>query len=174
MKPHPCGFAGDPRCRCAPERVRAYRARLSGPLLDRIDVHVTLPPVSISAITSGHVGESSETVRRRVVAARKIQSDRVRSGQTSALVNALLSSRDLDRVAALPREGNRMLTAAATRLGLSARAYSKVLKVARTLADLDSAEHITAAHVAEAVALRILDRGGEALLAPITTHQPSA
>lgn len=174
MNPCPCGLAGDPRCRCAPDRVRSYRARLSGPLLDRIDVHVTLPPVSISAITSGLVGESSEAVRSRVVAARAIQSQRLRSKETSAPVNALLTSRDLDRVAALPREGKRMLTAAATRLGLSARAYSKVLKVARTLADLENTEAITAGHVAEAVALRVLDRGVEAMLAPASNHQPSA
>jgi magnesium chelatase family protein len=161
MNPCPCGLAGDPRCRCSAERVRAYRARLSGPLLDRIDVHVTLPPVSIAAITSGRTGETSEAVRARVVAARAIQAERLRRGEVSASVNALLSSRDLDRVAAIPVEGKRLLASAATRLGLSARAYAKVLKVARTLADLEPVERITVAHVGEAIALRVLDRGPE-------------
>lgn len=159
MNPCPCGFAGDRRCTCGADRIRQYRTRLSGPLLDRIDVHVTLPPVSMDAITSGGPGESSAAVRARVTAARALQMARFVEREVSAPLNVLLSRRDLDRVAKLSPESSDILTRAATRLGLSARAYTKVLKVARTLADLEGARDIGSEHVMEAVSLRILDRG---------------
>ena len=175
MNPCPCGLAGDPRCRCAPDRVRAYRARLSGPLLDRIDVHIALPPVSLRAIASGEPGESSTVVRARVEAARAVQVQRLTRGLTAAPSNALLSARDLERVAKLPPRGEKLLASAAARLGLSARAYVKVLRIARTLADLEGSAEVGTSHVAEAVSFRVLDRdvSTERAAAPAPRGEPN-
>jgi magnesium chelatase family protein len=160
MNPCPCGFRGDgtERCACSVERVRAYRARLSGPLLDRIDVHVVLPPVNVGALQRGHVGEATKDVRARVECARAIQSDRAKRGEASAATNAALPPRDVDRVATLCEAGSRLLGSAVSRLSLSARAYGKVLRVSRTLADLEGCPAILPHHVAEAIGYRTLDR----------------
>jgi magnesium chelatase family protein len=154
MNPCPCGFYGDPsgRCECAIERVRAYRTRLSGPLLDRIDVHVRLPPVSVAALRSQARGEASAPVRERVFRARQRQLARQSS------LNAFLSARDIDRVARLLPPAERLITSAIERLGLSARAHAKVVRVARTIADLAGQDDIGTEHVAEAIAMRVLDR----------------
>ncbi len=158
--PCPCGYAGDPnrRCGCSEERVHAYRARLSGPLLDRIDLHVSLPPVDVASLSSRAVGESSESVRERVVRARQIQLDRHRRGDTGESLNARLGATDVDKIASPDAAGMRLITSAVERLGLSARAYGKVLRVARTLADLEGVTEVRAVHVAEAVQARIFDR----------------
>ncbi|HEX9296275.1 MAG TPA: YifB family Mg chelatase-like AAA ATPase [Polyangiaceae bacterium] len=158
--PCPCGYAGDgsSRCGCTEERVRAYRARLSGPLLDRIDLHVFLPPVDVASLSSGSKGESSAAVRERVLRARQLQVERWRRGDTRARVNAHLSSQDIERIAQPDAAGMRLIVAAVERLGLSARAYGKILRVARTIADLEGAVALRAAHVAEAVQARIFDR----------------
>jgi magnesium chelatase family protein len=163
MNPCPCGFHGDPsgRCECAPERVRAYRQRLSGPLLDRIDVHVRLPPVGIAALRAQQRGEASTLVRERVHRARVKQLERRRDLDLSASLNAFLSPRDAERIARLAPPAERLLNAAAERLGLSARAHAKVVRVSRTIADLSNKEDIGAEHVAEAVGLRVLDRKTE-------------
>jgi magnesium chelatase family protein len=160
LNPCPCGFAGDPRgrCTCTPDRVRAYRARLSGPLLDRIDLHVVLPPVEVTSLSGARPGESSDGVRERVVRARSIQSARRARGEVSARANGELGVRDLDRVARPDDAGARLLATAVERLGLSARAYGKVLRVARTVADLDGSDAVGAPHVAEAIQARLLDR----------------
>ncbi len=160
VNPCPCGHAGDAsgRCRCGADRVRAYRARLSGPLLDRIDLHVQLPPVDVGSLRAAGGGESSEAVRDRVVLARSIQSDRMRRGEVAVAVNGMLSLREIDRVAAPDEAGASLLSAAVDKLGLSARAYAKVLRVARTAADLDGSDAVHACHVAEAVQGRLLDR----------------
>jgi magnesium chelatase family protein len=162
VNPCPCGHSGDPsgRCACSPESVRAYRGRLSGPLLDRIDLHVMLPPVDVASLRAHAPGESSKAVRERVIRAREIQEDRRRNGEVSANVNALLSSRDLERVAIPDRAGWQLVGAAVERLGLSARAYTKILRTSRTIADLAGCTSITTAHVAEAIQLRVLDRRG--------------
>jgi magnesium chelatase family protein len=167
MNPCPCGWMGDGsnRCACSIDRVRAYRAKMSGPLLDRIDVHVVLPPVEVSALQATSRGESSEAVRARVLRARDVQGERWRTGRTSVATNAALAARDLERVAVLCAEGTRMLAAAVSRLALSARAYGKVLRVARTLADLEGSDAIRPVHVAEAITLRVLDRGALAAAA---------
>jgi magnesium chelatase family protein len=161
MNPCPCGWMGDGsnRCACALERVRAYRGRMSGPLLDRIDVHVVLPPVEVRALQAPAHGEGSEEVRARVERARAMQRSRLEAGEVRAPLNASLPPRDLDRVAALCADGARLLGAAVHRLALSARAYGKVLRVARTIADLDGSTSVRPAHVAEAIGLRVLDRG---------------
>jgi magnesium chelatase family protein len=161
MNPCACGYLGDgsDRCACNLERQRAYRARLSGPLLDRIDVHVTLPPVEVTALQAPAAGEASSVVRARVEAARAIQLDRFERGEVSGPTNASVCSRDLERIAVLPAEGSAFLARAMVSLGLSARAYAKILRVARTLADLEGKTAIASAHVAEAIQLRVLDRG---------------
>src|SRR5579859_3747345 len=160
MNPCACGWLGDGsgRCGCSPERIRAYRSRMSGPLLDRIDVHVALPPVGVTALQGPSRGEASAIVRGRVEAARGVQRARAQGREVAACNGALLQ-RELDRVAPLCGEGTRLLAAAVERLALSARAYGKVLRVARTIADLDGSEEVRAPHVAEAIGLRVLDRG---------------
>jgi magnesium chelatase family protein len=161
MNPCACGYLGDgsDRCACNPDRQRAYRARLSGPLLDRIDVHVTLPPVEVTALQAPAAGEASSVVRARVESARAIQHQRFERGEVAATTNAAIGSRDLERVAALPPDGSAYLARAMVALGLSARAYAKILRVARTLADLEGKTAVGNAHVAEAIQLRVLDRG---------------
>ena len=161
INPCPCGFAGDAggRCQCGEHRIRTYRARLSGPLLDRIDLHVHVPPVDVCSLQGKPCGESSETVRTRVVAARKVQTDRVHSGQVRSRTNAKLSTRELDEVAIPDASGIRLLVTAIEKLGLSARAYGKILRVARTIADLDGSADVRSVHVAEAIRGRVLDRG---------------
>jgi magnesium chelatase family protein len=169
VNPCPCGYSGDPsgRCACSPESIRAYRGRLSGPLLDRIDLHVMLPPVDIASLRARAPGESSAAVRERVIRARQIQEDRQRTGEVCAKANAFLEPRDLERVALPDRAGWQLVCAAVDRLGLSVRAYTKILRTSRTIADLAGSVAITAAHVAEAIQLRILDRrGGSASINP--------
>jgi magnesium chelatase family protein len=164
INPCPCGYAGEKsgRCTCAPARVNAYRARISGPLLDRIDLHVVLPPVDVAHLQSGGRGEPSADVRARVLAARGAQEERARSLGVAA-TNAALGPRDLERVAEPDPAGARVLAGAVERLGLSARAYGKVLRVARTIADLDGSDGVRAKHVAEAVHARLLDRDAAAV-----------
>jgi magnesium chelatase family protein len=161
MNPCPCGYLGDgtDRCRCTRERVAQYRGRLSGPLLDRIDVHVALAPVGVAALQGRVATEPSAPVRARVERARAVQRARMDQGETSAPTNASLAPRDLQRVASLCDEGSRLLGTAVAKLCLSARAYGKVLRVARTIADLEGATRVTPAHVAEAIGARLLDRG---------------
>ena len=161
MNPCACGYLGDgtERCRCSRERVAQYRARLSGPLLDRIDVHVALAPVSVSALQGRSAAETSALVRARVERARGVQRARYEAGEVSAATNAALAPRDLEHVAALSDDGARLLGTAVAKLCLSARAYGKVLRVARTIADLEGATAIAPAHVAEAIGARVLDRG---------------
>ena len=159
VNPCPCGYSGEKsrRCTCSPDRVRQYRARLSGPLLDRIDLHITLPPVEVAHLQGHHRGEPSADVRSRTIAARAVQIERSRR-DVSATSNAALSPRDLERVAAPDAAGQTLLASAMERLGLSARAYGKVLRVARTIADLDGAVAVRSPHLAEAIHLRLLDR----------------
>ncbi len=159
LNPCPCGYAGTLRCTCPPDRVRSYRQRLSGPLLDRIDLQIALPPVEIADLSfAAATGEPSAVVRERVVQARAAQAARASSGEVGARLNATLGAADLARVASPDAAAERVLRTAAEALGLSARAFGKVLRVARTLADLEGATGVGAPHVAEALHLRLLDR----------------
>ena len=133
----------------------------SGPLLDRIDAHVRLPPVGIAALRAQKNGEASTLVRERVHRARQRQLERKRDKDLSARLNAFLSPRDVERVAKLGASAERMLSSAAERLGLSARAHGKIIRVARTIADLAAKDDIGPEHVAEAIGLRVLDRKTE-------------
>ncbi len=150
MNPCPCGYLGHPsgKCRCGPDLVARYRARLSGPLLDRIDLHIEVPALPEAELTGARAGESSEIVRARVIAARARQLAR------QDKPNAQLAGREIDRHCPLDGPGETLLKQAIHRLDLSARAYHRVLKLARTVADLADQERISAAHVAEAIQYR--------------------
>ena len=153
MNPCPCGHAGDPsgRCRCTPEAIARYRARLSGPLLDRIDLKLEVPRVPQAELRGGPGGEASACVRARVVAARTLQM--ARAGKP----NARLGNREVERDCVLDAAQHALLDRATERLGLSARAYHRVLRVARTIADLAGSARIDQAHLAEAIHYRRLD-----------------
>jgi magnesium chelatase family protein len=156
----PCGNLGHPArpCRCSPKARRAYLGRLSGPLLDRIDVHVALPPVDVGALVSGVPGESSASVRERVLFARATQLERHRKGLTTATHNAALSTQDLAAVAPLDTDGRELLRRTVEQMGLSARAFNKVVRVARTIADLEGSPRVHASHLSEAIHTRMTDR----------------
>ncbi len=158
MNPCPCGYLGDKsrQCRCSPVQIQRYRSRLSGPLLDRIDIHVEAPALSIDELRTAAPGESSAVMRERIVAARAVQSRRFAG--TSLRCNAQMSSKQLREVCALTSEQGLILQRAMERLGLSARAYDRVLKVARTIADLAGTPAIETAHLLEAINYRSLDR----------------
>lgn len=158
MNPCPCGWLGSGvrSCRCTPHQVDRYRGRLSGPLLDRIDIHVSVPAVSASDLADARPGEPSAPVRARVVAARAVQE--ARNARFGATWNAHIRPKDLHEVCALTSRAKAALRASMDRLRLSARAHDRILKVARTLADLAGAEGVDVRHVAEAVAYRTLDR----------------
>ncbi len=162
MNPCPCGWLGSGvrTCRCSPRLRERYRGRVSGPLLDRIDLHVEVPAVRPVELEARAPGEPSARVRERVVAARRVQLERNRLAGATA--NATLAPSALRRVARPAPAAARLLRDALGRLGLSARSRDRVLRVARTLADLDGGERIEARHVAEAVRYRVLDRGAGA------------
>lgn len=153
MNPCPCGFYGQPgdRCSCTPFAVSRYLSKISGPLMDRIDMHIDVQPVTAESLTGESRAESSSSIRVRVEAARRIQQERF-SGEYDT--NAQISVRDMKKYCQTGPAETRLLTTAIARLNLSARSYSRILKVARTIADLDSSQNITVAHLAEAIQYR--------------------
>lgn len=159
MNPCPCGYYNHPTkdCVCPPGAVQKYLNRISGPLLDRIDLHVEVSPVSFDAIADPKAAESSVAIRDRVMRARELQQVRF-TGMENLYANAQMHSRQLREVCALDKEGRQMLKLAIERLNLSGRAYDRILKVARTIADLEGAPSILSQHLAEAVQYRSLDR----------------
>jgi magnesium chelatase family protein len=155
MNPCPCGHLGDPagKCRCTSEQVQRYRMKISGPLLDRLDLHVEVPRVAVETLRNeGARPESSEIVAQRVCAARISQLGRQDKS------NARLSNTEVDRYCTPDAEGLIVLERAMRRFALSARAYHRILKVARTIADLEGASSVSVTHVSEAIGLRRLDR----------------
>nr|MBA2341220.1 ATP-binding protein [Pyrinomonadaceae bacterium] len=162
MNPCPCGFWNDPtrECRCTPLQIQRYVGRISGPLLDRIDIHVDVPAVRFKELAGGRnatpASESSAEIRARVVEARERQHRRF--ANQGFFANAQMSSWQIREFCPIDAECERMLETAMLRLGLSARAFDRILKVSRTIADLDGASEIRPAHVAEAVGYRSLDR----------------
>lgn len=159
MNPCPCGYYGDPthRCVCTPGQIQKYMNKISGPLLDRIDIHCEIQAVPFAQLSQMAPGESSETIRARVIAARKMQEERFMDYK-GIHCNAQMTERMLHQFAEPDASSMDMLRMAMERLKLSARAYSRILKVARTIADLDGSEQVQLPHIAEAVGYRNLDR----------------
>ncbi len=158
MNPCPCGYCGDPthECLCTPHQIRRYRSRLSGPLLDRLDIHIEVPAVPVKALSGSSTSENSDQIRHRVLQARQQQLTRYHDERI--LNNAQLKPRHVKKYCQLDEAGKTLLDHAVTRLGLSARGYGRILRVSRTIADLDASETIHPHHVAEAIQYRTLDR----------------
>src|SRR5438105_3152721 len=158
MNPCPCGFFTDPQkeCTCTPLQIQRYRSKVSGPLLDRIDIQVEVPTLRYQELANKDAGESSGEVRQRVNAARSIQLQRFVNRKIHA--NAQMGAKDIRRYCAVNDAAEKLLETAINKLGLSARAYSRILKVGRTIADLDGSEEIESPHIAEAIQYRSLDR----------------
>ena len=165
MNPCPCGYLGDAsrQCCCPPMAVQRYRTRISGPLLDRVDIHLNVPPVAYDDLAARTPAESSETVRARVEAARDRQLHRFKHLR-GVYANAHMGPRELAKFVRVDTATEIVLKSAIVKLGLSARAYHRVLKLARTLADLEGVEQVGPAHVAEAIQYRVLDRGNEVMV----------
>lgn len=161
MNPCPCGYYNHPEkdCVCAPGVVQKYLNKISGPLLDRIDLHIEVTPVPFSELSKTQTTEDSRTIRERVISARQLQTLRYQNNE-GVYCNAQMRSKDLKTYCTLDETGNALLKTAMERLGLSARAYDRILKVARTIADLDNSNTIQTNHVAEAIQYRSLDRDG--------------
>lgn len=163
MNPCPCGHYGDSKrqCRCTPIQMQRYRNKISGPLLDRIDIHVEVPAMEYQQLAAAEKGESSASIRERVMASRRIQEERFAKGPRARKAihcNAGMRARDVHKYCLLDDEAQQLLKAAMADLHLSARAYDRILKVARTIADLAAEEQVQADHVAEAIQYRSLDR----------------
>lgn len=158
MNPCPCGYSGDPLrpCCCSPTQVQRYRGRISGPILDRIDLHLEAPAVRYEDLHSSQAAESSSEIRERVVNARKIQLQRY--SKTAIYSNALMKPKHIKKFCQLDSAGEQLLKEAVHRLALSARAYHRILKVARTIADLEQEQQIAPHHLLEAIQYRSLDR----------------
>jgi magnesium chelatase family protein len=161
MNPCPCGYYNHPEkdCVCAPGVVQKYLNKISGPLLDRIDLHVEVTPVPFSELSKEKKSETSFDIRQRVIVARKIQTERYQASE-GIYSNAQMRTKDLKTYCNLSEAGNSLLKTAMERLGLSARAYDRILKVARTIADLEASQNIETNHIAEAIQYRSLDREG--------------
>jgi magnesium chelatase family protein len=159
LNPCPCGYFADRtnRCTCRPDQIQKYMARISGPLLDRIDIHVEVPALKYEELAQKKPGEDSESMRAKVIAARKIQTARF-SGETKIYSNAHMEPKHLRKYCELDSSSQGLLKTAIEKLGLSARAYDRILKVARTIADLDAKETVGTSHIAEAIQYRSLDR----------------
>ncbi|MHB8772225.1 MAG: YifB family Mg chelatase-like AAA ATPase [Syntrophales bacterium] len=158
MNPCPCGYFGERNhpCRCTPPQIRQYQGRISGPLLDRIDIHVEVPAVPYRDLAAREAGEPSAAIKARIERARTVQKQRFGGDET--LVNARLSGRQIRAFCAIDEDSRQLIEMAVDRLGLSARAHTRILKVARTIADLDASPVILPSHVAEAIQYRSLDR----------------
>ena len=160
MNPCPCGYYGDPthHCVCTPGQIQRYMNKISGPLLDRIDIHCEIQAVPFAQLSQMEPGEPSSAIRERVIAARKIQEERFKPYK-GIHCNAMMTEKMLHQFAEPDAQSLDMLRMAMERLKLSARAYSRILKVARTIADLEGRERVDAVHIAEAIGYRSLDRG---------------
>jgi magnesium chelatase family protein len=158
MNPCPCGYYTDPRkpCRCNPNKIQNYMGKISGPLLDRIDIHIELPPVKYKELSDTKEAEPSRAIRERVEKARSIQRERFKN--EGVFSNASMNTKMIKKYCLFNNEAKELLKMVMTELNLSARAYDKILKVSRTIADLAGSESILATHISEAIQYRSLDR----------------
>ena len=159
MNPCPCGYFGSNRqCKCSPIQIQRYVGKISGPLLDRIDIHIDVPAVNFKELRGRGVpeGDTSETIRERVIAARKIQLERFAG--SGIYSNSGMSPTQIRKFCALDSDSETLLERAMLRQGLSARAHDRILKVTRTIADLDNSENVKATHISEAINYRSLDK----------------
>ena len=158
MNPCPCGYFTDPKreCHCSPFQIQTYLSKISGPLLDRIDIHLEVPRLKVENLTDKRRGQFSEQIRKRVDSARELQ--RSRYGNDGIYFNSRLESKELEKYCVIDKDGEELLKLAILELGISARAYDKILKVARTVSDLAGSDVIKAEHIAEAIGYRSLDR----------------
>jgi magnesium chelatase family protein len=158
MNPCPCGYFTDPKkeCHCTPFQIQRYLSKISGPLLDRIDIHLEVPRLNLEHLTNKRAGEPSSEIRKRVDKARLLQKERYKNDPVN--FNSRLESKELEKYCVMDKEGEELLKLAILELGISARAYDKILKISRTIADLDGKEIIEAHHVSEAISYRSLDR----------------
>ena len=160
--PHacPCGFFGDPirECSCSASSIMRYQKRISGPLLDRIDIHIDVPAVQYKELRGGSGPEGSEHIRQRVVRAREVQMNRFAAAGERIYSNAQMGTRQIRTYCDLSTECERLLERAMNQQGLSARAHDRILKVSRTIADLEGAPQIESKHITEAIQYRTLDR----------------
>ncbi|MDD5530457.1 MAG: ATP-binding protein [bacterium] len=155
----PCGYFGDlyHNCTCSPAMIQKYISKISGPLLDRVDIHIEVPSLPYKELISKATGEPSVKIRDRVNNARKSQIERY-SGHKNLYCNAQLTQKDLKKYCVLDSTSENLLKLAIEKFGLSARAYSRILKVSRTIADIEGAKDISSAHISEAIQYRTLDR----------------
>jgi magnesium chelatase family protein len=160
MNPCPCGYFGDNRhqCTCTHGQIHRYRHRVSGPLLDRIDIHIEVPAVPYKELSNEYSGERSEEIRKRAVAARDIQLERFKNDK-KIYSNGQMKTRHIKKYCKLRPDAQSLLDTAMQKLGLSARAYTRILKLSRTIADLEASEDIQSHHISEAIQYRTLDRG---------------
>ena len=158
MNPCPCGYYTHPtkECTCKPGEIKRYMSKISGPLLDRIDIHVEVLPVEFSDLSQKPKGESSAEIRDRVIKARAIQAKRFKG--TSVYSNAMMGTRQIERYCVIDKRSRELLCAAIEKMNLSARAYHRILKVARTIADLEESDVLSFVHVSEAIQYRAFDR----------------
>jgi magnesium chelatase family protein len=162
--PCPCGYFGSniKDCTCSTLQLQKYRNKISGPLLDRIEIHMEIVPVPFEDLSNKPLGESSETIRKRVIDARKIQENRYKNDD-GIYCNAQMNSKLLRKYAVLDEASKNLIQNAMKKLNLSARAYDRILKLARTIADLDHKENIEMQHISEAISYRNLDKEGWAV-----------
>lgn len=160
MNPCPCGYFTDPHktCRCSPNQIQRYLSKISGPLLDRIDIHLEVPRLNHVNLTGRRSGEHSDVIKERVIACRGVQARRFGSGGSKQTCNAYISGQDIESFCALSREAEGLLKTAILELGISARAYDKILRISRTIADMEGSDIIETHHLSEAVGYRCLDR----------------
>jgi magnesium chelatase family protein len=160
MNPCPCGFFNDTsrECHCTPQMIQRYVSKISGPLLDRIDIHIDVPAVNYKELRGGSAPEGSAQIRDRVLRAREVQLNRFAAAGERIFCNAQMSTRQIRSYCELSTDCDRLLERAMLQQGLSARAHDRILKVARTVADLDGSAMIEAKHIAEAIQYRTLDR----------------
>jgi len=158
MNPCPCGFLGDPKheCSCNQGQINKYLSKISGPLLDRMDIQIEVSPVYYEDLNSKNKEESSKEIKERVLNARHIQSNRYKG--SNVYTNSQLTSKQVSKYCKIDSDSEALLKIAFDSLGLSARAYNKILKVARTIADLENSDNILQKHIAEAIQYRTLDR----------------